>query len=58
MRSWLGLNTSRVMPSSIIGKGPCHPKACFVDGIMQLRSLDLVQIEPKVRLLVSQLGTT
>ena len=48
MRGWLGLNTSRVMPSSIIGKGPCHPKACFVDGIMQLRSLDLVQIDLKV----------
>ena len=48
MRGGLGLNTSRVMPSSIIGKGPCHPKACFVDGIMLLGSLDLVQIDLKV----------
>ena len=48
MRGWLGLNTPRVTLSSIIGKGPCHPKACFVDGIMQLRSLDLVQIDLKV----------
>ena len=48
MRGWLGLNTSRVTLSSIIGKGPCHPKACFVDGIMQLRTLDLVQIDLKV----------
>ena len=58
MRGWLGLNTPSVMLSSIIGKGPCHPKACFVDGIMLLRSLDLVQIDPKARLLVSQLGPT
>ena len=48
MRGGLGLNTPSVMLSSIIAKGPCHPKACFVDGIMQLRSLDLVQIDLKV----------